>query len=87
MNECDHCEKEFNQEWKLNAHLQTCRMNKCDVCDKTFKYEDLKKKHMLISHENFKLYCHFFNNEKTCPYDEDCNSPAAEGGSHLGILA
>ena len=69
---CDQCEKEFNQNWKLNAHLKTCRMSKCDVCDKTFKYEELRKKHMLITHENFKIYCHFFNNEKTCPYNEDC---------------
>ena len=47
-------------------------MNKCDVCAKTFKYEDLRKKHMLITHENFRIYCHFFNNGKTCPYNEDC---------------
>ena len=69
---CDHCEKDFNEKWKLNAHSKTCRMKKCDVCDKTFKYEDLRKKHMLITHENFKIYCHFYNNEKTCPYNEDC---------------
>ena len=69
---CDHCEREFDEKWKLSAHLRTCKNNKCDVCDKTFKYEDLKKKHMLITHENFKIYCHFFNNEKTCPYNKDC---------------
>ena len=67
---CDHCEKEFNKKWKLDAHLNICRTNKCDACDKTFKYNDLKKKHNLIANENFKLYCHFFNNEKTCPNKE-----------------
>ena len=27
---------------------------------------------MLITHENFRIYCHFYNNEKTCPYDQEC---------------
>ena len=45
---CDHCEKEFNEKWKLNAHLKACKVKKCDVCDKTFKYTDLLKKHKLI---------------------------------------
>ena len=70
MVKCDHCEKDFNEIWKLNAHLKRCKVNKCDVCDKTFKYTDLLKKHILIAHENFKIYCHFFNNEKSCPNKE-----------------
>ena len=68
--ECDHCEKEFNENWKLNAHLKVCKVKRCDVCDKTFKYTDLLKKHKLIAHENFKIYCHFFNNGKSCPNRE-----------------
>ena len=27
---------------------------------------------MDISHKNVKLYCHYFNNRRTCPYDEEC---------------
>ena len=27
---------------------------------------------MQISHENFNIYCHFFTDEKTCPYDVEC---------------
>ena len=30
------------------------------------------KKHVLIAHENVKLYCHFYNNEKTFPFDKEC---------------
>ena len=26
----------------------------------------------LITHENAKFYCHFYNNKKTCPYDDEC---------------
>ena len=44
----------------------------CDQCDKTFKYEDTKEKHIKISHENLKIYCHYYNNEKECPFDDDC---------------
>ena len=25
-----------------------------------------------MSHENVKLYCHFFNNERTCPFANLC---------------
>ena len=72
MYNCDKCRKEFDEEWKLNSHLKVCKVNKCDQCDKSFKYIEIKKKHVQISHENFKIYCHFFNNEKTCPYDAEC---------------
>ena len=44
----------------------------CEQCEKSFKYADIKKKHILITHENAKFYCHFYNNKKPCPYDEEC---------------
>ena len=44
----------------------------CDQCSKTFKYLDVKNKHNQISHGNLKLYCHFYNNMKTCPFEEEC---------------
>ena len=30
------------------------------------------EKHIQISHGNMKIYCHFFNNEKKCPYENEC---------------
>ena len=54
----------------MSAHVKKHEEHKCEQCDKSFKYLDLKKKHILISHENVKLYSHFFNNDKTCPFDE-----------------
>ena len=69
---CDNCEKDFVEKWKITAHLKTYKKNQCEVCGKTFKYEELKQKHMLISNENFKMYCHFFNNDKPCLHDQDC---------------
>ena len=69
---CDHCDKVFNEQWKMSAHVRKHDKHKCEQCDKTFKYLDIKKKHILVSHENVKLYCHFFNNQKTCPFDDAC---------------
>ena len=60
----------FNEEWKLNAHKK--RHNKCNQCSKTFKNQDIMEKHKNISHGNMKIYCHFFNNEKKCPYENEC---------------
>ena len=33
MFKCDQCDRYFNEKWKLNAHLKTCKINKCDVCE------------------------------------------------------
>ena len=70
--DCDQCEKKFNEEWKLCAHVKTHVNYKCDQCSKTFRYLDVMDKHTQISHGNLKLYCHFYNNMKTCPFDEEC---------------
>ena len=69
---CDQCTKEFNEEWKMKAHTKKHKRYQCEQCEKTFEYLDIKKKYVLIYHENNKLYCHFFNNGKTCPYAERC---------------
>ena len=70
---CDKCETIFAEEWKFKAH-QKVHMEKysCEVCEKTFKCEDILSKHQQIVHENLKLYCHYFNNLKTCPFKEEC---------------
>ena len=64
--------REFKEEWMLSAHMKTHEQYRCEQCDKTFKHLDIKKKHVLIQHENAKLYCHFYNNQKTCPYEDEC---------------
>ena len=66
------CEREFHEEWMRRAHMKTHEKFKCEQCEKSFKYLDIKKKHVLISHENVKLYCHYYNNEKTCPFEDEC---------------
>ena len=68
---CDMCEYEFDEEWKRSAHSKIHKY-KCEQCEKSFKYLDIKRKHVAISHENGKFYCHYFNNKLTCPYAEEC---------------
>ena len=69
---CIQCEKEFNEEWKFSAHMKIHKKYECEKCGKTFKYLDIKIKHVQVQHEKAKFYCHFYNNNKTCPYNDEC---------------
>lgn len=69
---CNECEKTFSEEWKLNAHKKMHKKYPCDQCDKSFSFQSLKEKHIKIQHENVKLFCHFHNNNKDCPNEEEC---------------
>ena len=42
------------------------------VCDKIFKHEGTLEKHVQAAHEDVTLFCHYFNNEKDCPYEDEC---------------
>ena len=72
MYPCSECEKEFDEEWKMRAHKKNHTKFKCDICEKTFKCQEVMEKHVKIAHEKMKIYCHFFNNKKICPYDKEC---------------
>ena len=69
---CDECDLEFNEEWKILAHKRRHVKFKCGKCEKSFKNEILREKHVKISHQSKILYCHYFNNHKQCPYEENC---------------
>ena len=66
------CEKIFNQEWKLNAHKKGHIKYTCDQCEKGFQYESIKDIHTKVTHINAKLFCHFYNNDKECPKEQEC---------------
>ena len=36
----------------------------CEECDKVFKYETTIEKHIEAVHEDIKLFCAYFNNNK-----------------------
>ena len=70
---CEHCEETFHEIWKLEKHLRTHNKLpkfKCDKCSKEFYIEWRLKKHQEM-HLNINLKkCHYFNNSKTCPFEE-----------------
>ena len=70
---CDECEKCFKDENILQDHTEKMHVKyDCDECDKVFKYEAVLEKHKEAAHENVELFCHYFNNDKDCPFDDEC---------------
>ena len=69
---CSVCCQEFDEEWKMEVHAKKHTKLTCDQCGKQFKYLDTMEKHIKIVHDKCKLYCHYFNNRKTCPFDKEC---------------
>ena len=71
--DCKDCDSKFDEMWKLENHLkshQKIKDNKCNKCEKTFYTEWRLKKHKAM-HENESVRkCHYFNNDKPCPFDE-----------------
>ena len=71
VKKCNKCDKTFKENHELENHLKTeheIENFKCDKCDKTFVLKWRLRKHMSV-HETTK-YCHYYNNDKFCPYDE-----------------
>ena len=70
---CEHCEKTFDQNCDLENHLKTheqAKRFKCNGCDKLFLLKWRLMQHAKI-HEDLNVkFCHFFNNDKSCPYEE-----------------
>ena len=44
----------------------------CEECEKEFKYEAVLGKHRESVHEDTKFDCHYFNNDKECPFEDQC---------------
>ena len=70
--QCEQCDNKFREESQLDKHKVTHKKFECDDCDKIFKHEGVLQKHIQAAHEDITLFCHFFNNNKDCPYDEEC---------------
>ena len=69
---CKVCEETFDKRHKLESHLKIHELEtlNCKVCEKSFhmkwRLEKHEKAHELL---NVK-FCHYFNNEDKCPYEE-----------------
>ena len=70
---CKHCDESFDEFWKLETHMKTHREEnkfECSECGKEFQIEWRLRKHMDIHTNTNGKKCHYFNNFKTCPYEE-----------------
>ena len=69
---CDECDKCFKDEDKLQEHTEKKHVKfDCDECENFFKYEAVLIKHKEAAHENVELFCHYFNNDKDCPFEDE----------------
>ena len=66
---CTICGKSFHQNHELETHLKSHseseRFN-CAKCGKEFVLKWRLRKHMSVHATN--KYCHYFNNQKSCPF-------------------
>ena len=70
---CGECDEQFALNWKLEKHLRThaaSTVYKCKECNKTFYLEWRLKQHMKAHGSSSFKFCHYFNNYRTCPYEE-----------------
>ena len=70
---CNQCELSFTESWQLEMHLKThnaVKEFKCDECGKEFYLKWRFSQH-IKTHKCPKVkHCHYFNNNKVCPYEE-----------------
>ena len=69
---CQFCEETFDENYKLENHLikHETKGYKCDECEKTFHLEWRFHKHQLSHNSTTIRKCHYFNNDKICPFEE-----------------
>ena len=70
--ECEICDKTFTESWKMEEHLEhhgNERPFKCSICEKGFYMKWRMEKHTSDHRVDIKS-CHYFNNDKPCPYDK-----------------
>ena len=73
MVNCTNCEASFDEIWKLEDHLKShdkVEDKKCEHCGKMFYFEWRLKKHQLIHMNKNLRKCHYFNNDKACPFED-----------------
>ena len=69
---CEECEKEFKNSNLLELHKRKHEKFECEECDRVFGVEGLLEKHVSAVHGKMKIFCHYFNNEKSCNYGNEC---------------
>ena len=69
---CDECDKTFRSENQLTIHQKKHETFECEECGNDYNFEGLLEKHNEAVHGSMKIFCHYYNNEKECPFDDQC---------------
>ena len=70
---CNQCDLTFDKTWKLEQHFKVHSSEKrfkCDKCDKTFLLQWRLRKHLQGHEQQNVKFCHFYNNNKICNFEE-----------------
>ena len=71
---CKFCDDMFDKNSELEEHIKkhhdSIEKFKCDQCGKSFVLEWRLGKHKRIHTERKMKRCHYFNNQKNCPFEE-----------------
>ena len=68
---CKFCDEAFCESWKLESHMklhESAKTFNCTICNKVFYMKWRLDKHV-TSHDQNQKFCHFFNNNKVCPFE------------------
>ena len=69
---CEMCGLEFTSEKQCSSHKEKHGNFKCDKCDKVFTFEGVLEKHISAAHGSMTIFCHYYNNNKLCPFKTEC---------------
>ena len=75
VKKCNICGEKFGKNYQLEKHAVEVHNEKkqhhCNVCEKSFYLRWRLDKHKEV-HEDAQVskFCHFFNNDKVCPFDD-----------------
>ena len=71
---CKLCDNVFERNSDLEVHIkenhEANRKSECEICGKTFALRWRLRKHLSIHTSLTIKKCHYFNNKKSCPFEE-----------------
>ena len=69
---CNICDVPFKENHEIELHMESVHQRKrqfeCDKCDMSFHLQWRLRKHMELHGEAKTRKCHYYNNNKLCPF-------------------
>ena len=73
LSQCNYCERKLDSLRALEEHMKKEHVSstfKCNECELVFYSEWRLKKHLKGHGKDKTRHCHYFNSNKTCPFEE-----------------